>query len=207
MKILKKIAAIFKKVIIGYAFYTFPVTLIGFLILAAGGTFPPSYEGVLLNKICFVLVAQSMFWTMISLFLSISMLFSRSVRDSILLKVTGIKERDEREVQIAGKALKSSYLTTVTILLFLLVISLFHLEVGEKSADSVEAEQHRRYIALGINFKSFDSDGIVTQKEGYDSYFHINFMPISGQALIILLLLWQTMSYRFIVRRSFKIND
>ena len=105
MKILKKTATICKKVIIGYAFYAFPVTLIGFLIIAAGGTFPPSYEGVLLNQICFILLAQSILWTLISLFLSISMLFSRSVRDSILLKVTGIKERDEREANhcIAGR--------------------------------------------------------------------------------------------------------
>ncbi len=205
MKIIKKIATILKNVIIGYAFYTFPVTLIGVFIIA-GGKGPPS-DGVLLKKICLILDVQSCIWTLTSLFLSILMLFSRSVRDSILQKITGIKERDEREVQIAGKALKSSYLTTMTILLFLLVISLFHLEISEKSADSVEVGQHRGTVGLLLNFKAFDSDGIVTQKEGYDSYFHLNFMPISGQALIILLLLWQTISYRFVVRRSFKIPD
>jgi hypothetical protein len=47
-------------------------------------------------------------WSLISLGLTVSMFFSKNLRNTVLVKLSGMKERDEREVQIVGKALKSS---------------------------------------------------------------------------------------------------
>jgi hypothetical protein len=154
------------------------------------------------------IVLHTAFWTLTSLILTISMFFSKNNRDAFLKKLSGIKERDEREVQIVGKALKSSYLTTMTILLFLLLISLFNVRVFKKSVHNVEQGQPRGAVILSIGFKVLNSEAaIVTQKEGYDLYFDLNVIPISPSTLILLLMLWQIVSYRFVAWRLSKVPD
>jgi uncharacterized membrane protein YeaQ/YmgE (transglycosylase-associated protein family) len=194
---------IFKKIVIGYVFYTFPVTLVGLLIIDIYDL-PPSY-GVFLNTICYIVGAQIAIWVLTSLPLTISMFFSRSIRDSILVKLTGIKERDEREIQIVGKALRTSYLTSMTILLFLLFISLFQVEISKKSAYNVEEGQHRGVAAVGMKFNLIDSDALIMQKDGYDFFYAYTNIPLSTSSLIIILLLVQIISYRIVSRKSLRL--
>ena len=114
----------FIKIVIGYVFYTFPLTLVGYAFLFVMENRVSLSYGVFLNTLIYVSLIQTLIWTLTSLFLSISLFFSEKNRGVVLKKLSGIKERDEREVQIMGRALKSSYLTTMTILFFLLFISL-----------------------------------------------------------------------------------
>ena len=199
---------IFINLLVRYVFYAFPITLAGYIFfIATGSKIPPTY-GVFLRILWIGLAIHALIWTLISLSLSISMFFSQTNRDIILLRLSGLKEKDERETQITGKALKSSYLTTMTILLFLLFISLFSVHVSKKSAHNVEPGQKSGLLSLGIKFQFLDSEAaIVTQKEGYDLYFELNNIPISPTTLILILLLWQIVSYRFVAWRLSKIPD
>ncbi len=185
----------FIKIVIGYVFYTFPLTLAGYVFYFV--FFP--------NPLINLLGVQAFIWTLTSLCLSISLFFSEKIRGVVLKKLSGIKERDEREVQIMGRALKSSYLTTMTILFFLLFISLFHGEVGKYSSENVESGQHTGSYAFGVSLRLLDKDALITQKEGYDFFYQYNNIPISAQSLIIILLLWQIVSYRYVSRKSFKL--
>lgn len=125
----------------------------------------------------------------------------------VLTKLSGIKERDEREVQIVGKALKSTYLSTMTILLFLFIISLFNIQIEKKSVDSIEQGQKRNMVSIHLGFDIIDHSAVITEKKGYDEYFEFNDLPISSSALIIILMLWQIFSYRHITRRALKLYD
>lgn len=193
---------LFKKIVIGFVFYTYPLALVGFLIMGLyeNGIIPYStlYAWTLM---------YAAFWTLITFFLTITMFFSKGLRNDVLSKLSGIKERDEREIHIVGNALKSTYLTTMTILLFLLIISLFNIIVGKKSVDSIEPGQPPDYISLHFGFEILDQSAVITEKEGYDEYFEIDDLPISSSTLIILLILWQIFSYRQISRRLLKITD
>ena len=195
----------FKKIVIGYVFYTFPLTLVGYAFLFVTENRVSLSYGVFLNTLIYVSLIQTLIWTLTSLFLSISLFFSQNNRDVVLKKLSGIKERDEREIQIVGRALKSSYLTTMTILFFLLFISFFHVQVCKKSSENVEPGQKAGSISFGLRIGLFDKDGLVTQKEGYDFFYQYNNIPISTQGLIIILLVWQIVSYRFVSRRTFKL--
>ena len=194
---------IFKKTVIGIVFYTFPLAIIGFLII---GIYENKIAPILPGFYMFSLV-YALFWTLITLFLTIAMFFSGRLRTDVLSKLSGIKERDEREVQIAGKALKSTYLSTMTILLFLLIISLFNIQIEKKSVDSIEPGELRNSVKIHLGFKIIDHNAVITQKEGYDKYFDLNDLPISSSSLIIILMLWQIFTYRHITRRALKLHD
>ena len=125
----------------------------------------------------------------------------------MLARLSGIKERDEREVQIVGKALKSTYLTTLTLLLFLLFISLFYVHIGKKQRSSIEQGQKPIELALKLEFHLIDSNTIIIQKPGFEKYFEMNDLPLSSSTLILLLLLWQIFSYRHVSRRSLKLFE
>jgi hypothetical protein len=124
---------LFKKIIIGFVFYTFPLAIVDYLIIGLYENSIIPHTGVL--EIWTLIPAA--FWTLITFFLTIAMFFSKRLRNDVLAKLSGMKERDEREVQIVGKALKATYLSTMTILLFLLIISLFDIRVEKKSVDIV----------------------------------------------------------------------
>ena len=61
-------------------------------------------------------------WVLGIFYIVIKMLFSKSLRNIIMSKMAGIKERDERESLVAGSAAKFSFLSTFAILLFFLLL-------------------------------------------------------------------------------------
>lgn len=194
---------ILKKIVINFVFYTAPLALICFLFLGL----IESRIKTNLDSIHFFASCLVILWTLITFFLTIPMFFSKSLRNVVLARLSGIKERDEREVQIAGNALKSTYLTTMTFLLFLLFVSLFYIHVGKMPVGSVEPGQPRTEVCLKLEFHLINSNKVVTQKQGFEKYFEINDLPISSSTLIIILLLWQIFSYRHVSRRSLKLFE
>ena len=217
MGILKKFTEISRKIVIGYIFYTFPLTLVGLLIFVSYvlPDLPRSDEEVIKvftevvakNPLCIIFGILIFVWTLISLFFSITMFFSKNNREAFLKKLSGIKERDEREVKIVGRALRASYLSTMTILLFLLFINLFYVEYSVKSVDNVESGQPRGSLIFTIGIQPLDSDAIITQKEGYDTYFKYKGSPLSTPTLILILVIWQIVSFRVVSWRASKVPD
>jgi hypothetical protein len=194
---------LFKKIVIGFVFYTFPLALVGFVIIGV-------YERTMMPTLAapyLVTLIYSLMWTLVTFFLTVSMFFSKNIRNDVLSKLSGIKERDEREVQIVGRAMKSTYLSTMTILLFLLSISLFNIQFEKKSVDSVKPGELRHSLSVGMGFVIFDHSAFVTEKEGCDKFLKISGVPVSSSTLIIFLILWQIFSYRSLTRRAFKTVD
>ena len=198
---------LFKKIVIGITFYTFPLAIVAFLIIGLIESNAIPYLGG--TDLLTLGLWPALFWTLITLFLTIAMFFSKKLRNDVLTKLSGIKERDEREVQIVGRALKSTYLSTMTILLFLLIISLFNIQVEKKSVDNVDPAQkyNSKMIMIHLGFDIIDHNAVITQKEGSDEYFEINDLPISSSTLIILLILWQIFSYRHITQKALRLPE
>lgn len=68
-------------------------------------------------------------WMLLSIYLSVRLMFSGSFRNKVLAKLTFIKERDEREVMLTGKATKTTFLTSLAILIFLFCLSCFQVSL------------------------------------------------------------------------------
>lgn len=198
---------LFKKIVIGYVFYAFPLIFLLFICAIIKKPDLGFYSNDTYSKLVTILVVVCIFWTLATLALTISMFFLKALRSSVLARLSGMKERDEREVQIVGKALKSTYLSSMTILLCLLSISFIQVTFSKKSADNLRPGELPRTLSLGYNAKLSESDAIVTKKEGYDIYIQYNGVPLSTTALIMFLLIWQIVSYRYASRKALRLPE
>jgi Zn-dependent protease with chaperone function len=105
------------------------------------------------------------------------MFFSKALRNSVLARLSGMKERDEREVQIVGSALKSTYLSSMTILLCLLSISFIQVTFSKKYADNLSPVEQRGHQSYNPDIETQKYLNTLTpeQKEKSDAYYEGNY--------------------------------
>lgn len=195
---------IFQKIVIGFAFYTFPLILLLFICVIIK---EPNFDSLpydTYSKLLLISAVICVFWTLTTLGLTISMFFSNALRNSVLARLSGMKERDEREVQIVGRAMKSTYLSSMTILLCLLSISFIQVTFSKKSEDNLSPGELPRSISFGYKYKLSDSDALIIKKEGYDIYVQYNGVPLSTTSLILFLVIWQIAFYRYVSRKALR---
>jgi hypothetical protein len=144
-------------------------------------------------------------WMLLSIYLGVRLMFSEIFREKVLTRLTFIKERDEREVMLTGKAAKTTMLTTLAILIFLFCLSCFRISVysiaPEKAIDGKP-----KVISLDLKFKLLeslpqDASQEAQQKQTILAYTGI---PISSSAVIIGLIMWQVVAYNYSMRRLMK---
>lgn len=144
-------------------------------------------------------------WMLLSIYLGVRLVFSGTFREKVLTRLTFIKERDEREVTLTGKAAKTTMLTTIAILIFLFCLSCFQISVY-----SIPPEQaldgKNRVISLGLNFEFLESlpkdeSSEVMQQQNILAY---TGLPVSSSALILGLIIWQILAYNYSMRRLMK---
>jgi len=144
-------------------------------------------------------------WMLLSIYLGIRLIFSGLFREKVLTRLTFIKERDEREVMLTGKAAKTTMLTTLAILIFLFCLSCFQISTynipPEKAIDG-----KTKVVSLDLKFellKSLPNDFSqdTLQKENILDY---TGLPISSSAVILGLIMWQIIAYNYSMRRLMK---
>lgn len=139
-------------------------------------------------------------WMIVSIYLSIRLMSSGLFREKVLTKLTFIKERDEREVILTGKAAKTTMLTTIAILIFLFCLSCFQFSTYRVPPDS---DGKSMVLSLNLNLDLLkevprtNSDEVIN-KEDIISY---TGLPISSSAVILGLIIWQIISYNYHMRR------
>jgi len=144
-------------------------------------------------------------WMILSIYLSVRLIVSGLFREKVLAKITFIKERDEREEILTGKAAKSTMLTSLAILLFLLCLSCFQVSVySERPEKAIDGKT--TIVSLNVNFNALQSNQQgeleeLLQKENMVSY---SGLPVSSSAVILGLIIWQIISYNFSMRRLLK---
>jgi hypothetical protein len=144
-------------------------------------------------------------WMTLSIYLSVRLMVSEPFRDQVITKITFIRERDEREVILTGKATKTTFLTSLAILIFLFCLSCFQVSIYrvplEKAIDGKTG-----IVSLGLGFNLLeqgkqDRPEDIIQKKNIFSY---RGLPISSAAIILLLIIWQIISYNYSMRRLMK---
>jgi hypothetical protein len=144
-------------------------------------------------------------WMLLSIYLGIRLIFSGLFREKVLTRLTFIKERDEREVMLTGKAAKTTMLTTLAILIFLFCLSCFQVSSYNISPEKA-IDGKTKVISLDLKFEllkslpnDFSQDAL--QKENMLDY---TGLPISSSAVILGLIMWQIIAYNYSMRRLMK---
>jgi len=125
--------------------------------------------------------------------------FSTTVRKKALFKIAALKDSDEREEYITGKASSSSYISTLGVLIFLLFLSIVHVEINRLSpGQSIEGHTKEVKIGAGINIFETEKD------KNPEKIVAFNDIPLTKTGLIMLILVWQLASFNWNARKEIK---
>ena len=103
--------------------------------------------------------------------------------------------RDEREGYITGHAAKTAYIASLSLLAFMLFLSVFSIKV-DKLAEQVAGKQHS--LSIGIDFNLWAEPAVATSQA---AVFGFDGLPLSGEALLLIVLLWQLAFFALTARR------
>ncbi|MBF0529397.1 MAG: hypothetical protein HQK55_09025 [Deltaproteobacteria bacterium] len=141
-------------------------------------------------------------WMALTIYLSIRLMLSEGVRDKVLTKMTFIKERDEREIILTGQAIKTTYLTSMAILIFLFFLSCFQISIYRVPPEKA-VNGKTGVLTLGFGFsvlensKKAKSEEVIKQED----IFTYSGLPVSSSTVILALIIWQIGSYNYMMRR------
>ena len=139
-------------------------------------------------------------WMAMALYLSIRLMISEFFRDRVLSKLTFVRERDEREAMLTGRATRTTFMTSLAILIFLFCLSCFQISIYRVGPEMAVNGNSGR-ISLGVGFSMLSSSRNGPPEEAVLNIFTYSGMPLSNSALILFLILWQVGCYNYSIRR------
>jgi len=165
------------------------------------GAHAADYVKLLYNSAGFIFA----FWMILAIYLSIRLMVSGRFRDKALAKLTFMRERDEREVALTGKATKTTFLTSLAILIFLFCLSCFQVSIYRVPPENAVGGK-TGFVRLGLGFNLWEKSGQAKpegtiQKKNILSY---TGLPVSSSTVILALIIWQIISYNYSMRRLTK---
>ncbi len=182
-----------------YLFYSFPAVL----LLLVWGIFQNQRDVITMDNGLVYALWEILSWHLIIWFIAFIYILVASLvlpgfRDELLAKLAGIKERDERESLIVGKAGKSAFLSTLALLIFLLFLSTVEIRVSKLPPEkAINGKQHE--LSIGFAFRSVESEASIRAGGGHLVYFHG--VPLSQSELILVIILWNMGWYYFFSRK------
>lgn len=140
-------------------------------------------------------------WMILTLSLVFRLVVSADFRESVLMRITFIRERDEREEMLTGQAAKTTFLLSIAVLLFFLCLSCFQISVYRVPIEKA-VNGKTGVLSLGIGFEMFDQqDGSKTGVVKQEDILSYTALPLTNTAVILFLIIWQVMMFNLSMRR------
>ena len=156
----------------------------------------------LLNSLAGIIIAG---WMVVSLYLSVRLMVSGPFRDQVLAKLTFIRERDEREAILTGKATRTTFLTSLAILIFLFCLSCFQVSIYRVPPErAIDGKTGMVSLGLGFSLLEHPKQDVAKDTLERKDIFSYRSLPVSSTTVILLLILWQVISYNYCIRRLIK---
>ncbi|MFA5182758.1 MAG: hypothetical protein WC405_15680 [Syntrophales bacterium] len=144
-------------------------------------------------------------WMTFAIYLSVRLMVSGPFREQVIAKITFMRERDEREVILTGKAMKATFLTSLAILIFLFCLSCFQVSIYRVPQDkAVDGKTGFVTLGLGFSLLQHDKQDRPADTIPKEDIFTYRGLPISSETIILILILWQIFSYNYSMRRLIK---
>lgn len=144
-------------------------------------------------------------WMSLSIYLSVRLMVSGPFRDKVLAKITFIRERDEREVILTGKATRTTFLTSLAILIFLFCLSCFQVSIYRLPPEkAIDGKTGIVSLGLGFNFLEHSKQDKPIETIEKKDIFSYTGLPVSSTTVILMLIVWQIISYNYSMRRLTK---
>jgi len=144
-------------------------------------------------------------WMTLSIFISLRLIFSGQFRERVISRITFIRERDEREALLTGKATKTAFLTSLAVLLLLFCLSCFQVSLYRVPPENA-IDGKTGFVSLGVDFDLLEKEkhGRTDDTIAKEDIFTYQGLPVTSSAVILLLLVWQVACYNYTMRRLLK---
>jgi Ca2+/Na+ antiporter len=155
----------------------------------------------LLTKCAWELLSWNlMLWFVVLILFLILLVALPDVREKTLKRLANLKERDEREQLITGRASRAAYISTLSLMILLLFISVFSLNIYRvPEKDAVDGKTGT--LTIGLGFSLLDKPHVETNSEN-KVIFESKDIPLSKTAIILILLIWQLAIFNWTARRE-----
>lgn len=146
-----------------------------------------------------ILCWNLMFWFLILMLFFVMLVIVPSARERVLRRIANIKERDEREQFITGKASRVTYISTLSLLIFLFFFSVFSVSMYRLPASEVQPHKNHS-LNIGLSYHFFDPANKNNHIPGmiFDTQ---TFTP-SKSTVILIMLIWQLMVFNLVARKE-----
>jgi hypothetical protein len=141
-------------------------------------------------------------WMILTIILGVRLVVSGPFRDAVLSRITFMRERDERESMLTGKAVKTAFLTTLSLLILLFFLSCIQVSIYRVPPEQAVGGK-TGFVTLGLGFNILEqSDRSESEIAGRrENIFSYRGLPVSNTAVILALIIWQVVSYNLSIRR------
>ena len=166
-----------------------------------GDRLPPSGKGGVSAFFWEVLGVHLIVWLTILFYFFVALLVSDRLREMMLTRLARLSERDEREEFIVGRAAKASWLSTLALLMFLLVVSGLHVRVSELPPQQQKPGRSRA-LSIGYGFSLLQKSAMETRYSQWGKPpFSFSGTTSSKSAMLLIILMWHTLSFHLFSRK------
>lgn len=145
-------------------------------------------------------------WLALLLFLCVRLIVSGALRDALLTRLTFMKERDEREALLTGEATKATFLVSLAVLILLFFLSCLQVSVYRLPPEKA-VNGKTGVVTLGFTCDLLPDQGKSgVPAEARKNIFSYDGLPLSGSSVILIMIIWQVISYNYLMRRLVKVD-
>lgn len=146
-----------------------------------------------------------MIWFILLVNFVLSLVFWGAFREKILTILTFSKERDERESLISGRASKSTFYSTLSVLILLLFFSGLHIYIYKKPKEEV-IDGKRGMIKISYNFEFVNSakKNIENDESKNENILKLDGIPFTQESLILFLILFHIINYQIFSKKHLR---
>ncbi len=141
-----------------------------------------------------------MLWFASLILFLIILIMIPNIREKTLKRLANLKERDEREEYITGKASRVAYISTLSLMVFFLFLSIFTLNISRVPKDN-SMGNHRYSVHINLGFSLLNKHRIeknIKEQVVFDS----SDISLSNSATIFILLFWQLLAFNIASRKE-----
>ncbi|HAH07687.1 MAG TPA: hypothetical protein DCM05_14385 [Elusimicrobia bacterium] len=181
--------------IVGYAVCFSPCSLLFvYWITRNGGTMPEGGLYGVMNNLGFA-------WVLSLAYCVAALLFYKEFRESLLSRLAGFREQDERERLVTAHAARNTFLLTLALQTVLLILSL-------TTVSLVRNPDGHGMLSIGMGFSSSNLDvwarEAPARQEGPGLYFGGHLLPPNTAPIFLLTILIQLAAFRLSSRRGYE---
>ena len=189
-----------------YLLYIFPV-IIGTVIWGVAVDFDDTQiTNSVMQVIWEISGLHIMIWFVLVIYFLLTLLVSTEFREIVMSKITRSEEKDERDTYISGRASKATFFLTLTVMIVLLFVTGIQFNMYNPSKEE-RLDGKKGTITIGYRLKFFEGDKSqkVTEVDKKGTLIDLKGIPLSKEALILIMILFHVGGYHIFTRKRFKV--